>query len=92
MTIHLELTAGLSEEIHTNRIQSRAAKDLLQEVKELGGSLVPTHPGIEDVLLRRQFMIELPASESDSKQLIERLSSLSGVEAIYAKPQAFPPE
>ncbi len=59
--------------------------DLLNVLREAGGSIEPLHPGSDDPGLSRYFVIRVQ-DDAKAEELAQRLRSLEPTEAAYIKP------
>lgn len=66
------------------------ARDLLDCVRSLGGSLQAVHPGTSDPELVRFFEVDVP-DPTVAEVALATLQACRGVGAAYAKPPDAPP-
>jgi len=64
--------------------------NIIDVLKEFGGTIEPMHPLSSDHELQRFFIVEVPGP-SDLEKIIDRLRKVPGVEAAYVKPLGEPP-
>jgi hypothetical protein len=62
-----------------------ASEAIVQATTELGVTLEPMHPGVEDPSLASFFMLEV-ADLASAERVIARLQGCEAVEAAYLKP------
>jgi hypothetical protein len=60
-------------------------EELANSMHELGLSLIPIHPGVEDEDLMRYFAVEVP-DRSSADGVVQRLRQCAAVDAAYIKP------
>jgi hypothetical protein len=71
-------------------LKERAAPGPAQSTTQAAGArLVPQHPGVDDELLSRFFVAELP-DPGEAERLAEALRGLDEVDGAYVKPAEEP--
>jgi hypothetical protein len=85
----MKLTIQASPEVARTFSQSSPptphSQEILKSIGELGGTLQPMHPKIDDPQLMRYFTIDV-SDLATANQLMARLSGSQGIEAVYLKP------
>jgi len=61
-------------------------EDLLREASDLGITVRPVHPGVEDPNLRSYFCVEAP-DLATATEIISRFQKCSSVQSAYLKPR-----
>jgi hypothetical protein len=84
--VQVQLSPDTALVFHQRKPSSKQSEKLQRVLNELGISLQPVHPGIEDPILIPFFEIEI-SDTSSGQQIIERLNELESVEAAYIKPR-----
>lgn len=85
MQITLQLRPETALPLHRGQETAESA-DLIQTASDLGFTLEPMHPGVEDPVLATYFIVDV-ADDSRADQALERLRALRSVEAAYVKPR-----
>jgi len=82
------ITLQISSEALANIKETQS--NILEVLKNVGGTLKPLHPHSRDPELQRFFIVGVPVP-SDAEKIIGRLRQVPGVEAAYVKPLGEPP-
>lgn len=61
------------------------SNELLKTAEELGVVLEPLHPGTDDLLLVKYFIVEVP-DHTTAEHVISHLRRTTAVESAYLKP------
>ena len=86
----LRVQPEVAQVLHHGQSPTNQSAELLRVVQELGLSLQPIHPGIDDAELMRYFALQVPNSAL-GEEVSRRLRQCSAIDAAYVKPQAEPP-
>lgn len=84
MYVTVRLAPDVARALH-HREQTARSEEVASATRELGVTLVPIHPGIEDGELMRYFAIEVP-SQPVADGVIQRLRRCAAIDAAYVKP------
>jgi len=85
MAITLQLQPDVANALHENRADQPLASELTGLASELGVTLRPMHPGVDDASLRTFFLVEaVPAEQAET--LAARLRRARAVQSAYIKP------
>jgi transcriptional regulator with XRE-family HTH domain len=85
MQVIVQVSPEVAQVLRGESSPTPETQTLSEMAKDLGVSLEPLHPGVDDPLLARFFTFQLP-DRAASERAFERLLRLKGVEAAYAKP------
>jgi hypothetical protein len=85
MHVTLRVLPGVARTLHHKQRLSVESEELVQASKELGLTLEPVHPGVEDAELMRYFAVEVP-NLAVSEKVIRRLRQCAAIDAAYVKP------
>jgi hypothetical protein len=83
--ITVQVRLDTARALHDQRLASPAAEELAAVVGELGSTVEPVHPGVDDPQLATYFTVEA-ASMPEADRLLERLRSHPAILAAYIKP------
>ena len=85
MKLVVQVTPETAKEIREQHYDNNATKELIVAAQDLGVTLEPMHPDVEDENLALYFSVS--AENAEAAQLIaERLRKLKAVDAAYSKP------
>ena len=85
MVVNVQLTPGATQLWYAQPETAPELADLRHSLAELGVSLKPQFPDVDDETLRPFFIIEVD-DQAQAEQVIARLRSLEVVDGIYLKP------
>ena len=86
----LRVQPEAARELHRGHPPTSQTAELLRVLQELGLTLHPIHPGIDDADLMRYFALQAPDA-ARGEEASRRLRQCSAIEAAYVKPPAEPP-
>jgi hypothetical protein len=86
VVVHLRQSPSVA--VHTRSGQIPA--DVRAAAAQLGLSIRPMHPGVEDPALASTFYVEIP-DQPAAERVITQLQQCTSVEAAYLKPPEGPP-
>jgi hypothetical protein len=85
MEITIRIRGDVARSLQRLKSPSVESQELLRTVADIGVSVEPLHPGIDDPRLVRYFRITVP-DPVVAEQVIARLWQLPAVEAAYIRP------
>lgn len=68
-----------------------AASSVLGVAQQVGATIAPQHPGVQDSNLARYFLAQVP-ERADAERLVTMLLAVPEVESAYLKPDEEPAE
>ena len=83
ITVLLDPNVALA--LHNRQPAIPASKDLLKAIGDLGISLEPLHPDVDDSSLMRYFIVKLPDNLS-ADDIVKQLRRYKAIQAAYVKP------
>lgn len=90
MDISLEVSTEAAQALHHLAPENSASVALQTIAKQLGVTIQPMHPGIDDPELIRNFYIEA-ATEEEADSIVDTFLECPAVEGAYIKPEGEPP-
>jgi hypothetical protein len=85
MKLVVQVTPETAKEIREQHYANKTTKELLEATQDLGVTLEPMHPDVEDENLASYFSISTENAEA-AQRIAERLRELKAVDAAYSKP------
>ena len=85
MEVTIRVLPEVAQALHHHQPVTNKTRELMAVAAELGITLEPVHPGIDDVELMRYFAVSVP-DHAAAAQVIQRLRSCVAVDAAYVKP------
>jgi len=79
------VTPVVAKEIREQHYDNKATKELIVAAHDMGVTLEPMHPNVDDENLALYFSVSAENGEA-AQRIAERLRSLKAVEAAYLKP------
>ncbi len=83
--ITVQVRLDTARALHDPWLASPAADELAAVVGQLGATVEPVHPGVDDPQLATYFTVEA-ANMIGAEQLLDRLRSHPAILAAYIKP------
>lgn len=84
MRVILQIRPEAARDLGARKLGTPEAKEVAEAAGEMGVSLEPMHPGVEDPTLAQFFTVQV--TDDAVEQVIERLRNCEAVEAAYIKP------
>lgn len=84
MRVILQIWPEVARDLGAQKSATPEANEVAEAADEMGVSLQPMHPGVEDSTLAQFFTVQVP--DDAVEQVIERLRNCRAVEAAYIKP------
>jgi hypothetical protein len=84
--ISVQVQPDLAPAVDGRESPTAEVDELRRGLEELGVSLQPVHPGVDDPLLVPFFTVEVPDDEELAARVLAVLEESSAVEAAYVKP------
>jgi hypothetical protein len=90
MDITLEISTEAAQALHHLSPENSASLELQTVAQQLGVTLQPMHPGIDDSELIKSFYVEV-STENEAESIIGAFLSCPAIEGAYVKPEGEPP-
>lgn len=87
MEVIIQLSPDVTENLRSKENPTPAVEQLNQATEKLGITLRAQHPGEDDPVLSRYYVVYAP-SRAEGERIVASLCHLPMVEGAYVKPEA----
>ena len=85
MQVTVQVPPDVARTLHERGPPTAKSEALLRMIEELGLTLDPMHPDMDDPKLQSYFLIDVP-DHATARRVIDRLQQSKAVEGAYVKP------